>query len=101
MRKRRSNAAMAEEAHRLESEVSQGKKHSDIYLEKVAEIYLKAWENKVSAQREVAESLGIAVSTAAKQIMFARKSGLIPSREKLTKMMKEHNKTIEKIRMSA
>jgi len=91
---------VGKETYRLEKEVSQGKKHSDIHLERVAEIYLTAYVNRVSAQREVAQSLGIAVSTAAKQIMFARSSGLIPSREKLTKMMKEHNETIEKIRMS-
>ena len=97
MRKRRSNAAMAEEAHRLESEVSQGKSHSDTHLKRVAEIYLKAHESRVSVQRKVAESLGIAVSTAAKQIMAARKSGLISSKEKL-EVMREYNETKEKLR---
>jgi hypothetical protein len=46
-------------------------------LKDVAELYMSAWEQGLPVQRHVAERRGIALSTAARQILLARQRGFI------------------------
>ena len=50
---------------------------SEADLRHVADLYMTAWQQGLSVQRYVADQRGIALSTAARQILLARKRGLI------------------------
>lgn len=77
--------------------MSQGKRHNDRYLRNVASLYIDAYDNDVPVQEAVAQALGVPISTATKQIMSARRRGLIPTSERL-KLMKEYEKAKENLR---
>jgi hypothetical protein len=77
--------------------MSQGKRHNERYLRNVASIYIDAYDNDVPVQEAVAQALGVPISTATKQIMSARRRGLIPTSERL-KLMKEYEKTKDNLR---
>ena len=77
--------------------MSQGKRHNDRYLRNVASLYIDAYNNGVPVQSAVAQALGVPRSTAEKQIMSARRKGLIPTSEQL-KLMREYKKAKENLR---
>jgi len=54
-----------------------GRRYTDYELERVAQIYRDAYKARVPVQRAVADALEIPLSTAVKQIIAARKRGLI------------------------
>ena len=54
-----------------------GRTHTDNELHEVAKIYIAAFQAHRPVQKTVADMLGISVSTAAKRIMAARRSGYI------------------------
>ncbi len=58
----------------------EGRRYTDYELERVAMIYQDAYECHIPVQRAVADALEIPLSTAIKQIIAARKRGLIPPR---------------------
>lgn len=77
--------------------MSQGKRHSDRYLRNVASLYIDAYNNGVPVEPAVAQALGVPLSTASKQIMSARRRGLLPVTERL-KLVREYEKTKENLR---
>jgi hypothetical protein len=54
-----------------------GRMHTEDELREVAKIYMAAFQAHRPVQKTVADMLGISVSTAAKRIMAARRSGYI------------------------
>jgi hypothetical protein len=54
-----------------------GRTHTEDELREVANIYIAAFEAHRPVQKTVADMLGISVSTAAKRIMAARRSGFL------------------------
>jgi len=58
----------------------ENRRYTDYELERVAMIYRDAYECHIPVQRAVADGLEIPLSTAIKQIIAARKRGLIPPR---------------------
>jgi len=54
-----------------------GRRYTDYELERVAQIYRDAYKARVPVQRAVADALEIPLSTAVKQVIAARKRGLI------------------------
>ena len=54
-----------------------GRMHTEDELREVADIYMTAFKAHRPVQKTVADMLGISVSTAAKRIMAARRSGYI------------------------
>lgn len=77
--------------------MSQGKRHSDKDLHNVASLYIDAYNNGVPVQSAVTQALGVPFSTAIKQIMSARRRGLIPTAERL-KLVREYEKAKENLR---
>jgi hypothetical protein len=89
--------------------MSQGKKHSDEHLREVARVYNEALESRSLLQvhgfmqQAVMKHFDIPLSTAAKQIMEARKRGFIlPTKElknqlKQDKLQREYDKAKEVI----
>lgn len=63
--------------------MSQGKAPSDEYLTEVAQVCMQAYSAYLNVQQAVANHFGIPVSTAAKQIMVARKRGMLPHEKEL------------------
>ena len=95
--------------------MSQGKKHSDEHLREVARVYNEALESRTLVQvhgfvqEAVMKHFGIPLSTAAKQIMEARKRGYILTAKELKtqlrqdKLQREYDKakeTIERLSLS-
>jgi hypothetical protein len=54
-----------------------GRTHTEDELREVAEIYMAAFQAHRPVQKTVADMLGVSVSTAAKRIMAARRSGFL------------------------
>jgi ABC-type thiamine transport system substrate-binding protein len=63
--------------------MSQGKKSSEKHLYEVANVFMRSYASSTNTQKAVAAHFGIPVSSAAKQIIVARKRGILPATEEL------------------
>jgi len=74
----RAKLEMAKSEGTRRIDAHRGRAHTKSELRTVAAAYIEAYGRGVPVQQAVAESLGIARSTAEKRIMAARAAGLIP-----------------------